>query len=629
VNLDPAVGGWRFAGEREWRGPGSTAANLTSGDRYMEYRPVSGKVAPPAELVPVTSGEASVLERYYFATPVTGTGVLTVTLTPADLTAESRPEASRIQWRLVGESSWRQSGTVVEGLVAGSYLVECKPVAGRVTPPPATIEISGSNHQLRLAYYEANSPVGAPPLPLGFADVTAAELEPYAWVGQIRSTVGLSTGFVVKRRVVATAGHVVFDDGTLSYVTGLQWLAQRHAGVYEPQPLAPRGYYLAAGYAATRTAPGAVPGEGSPESQRLDYAALYFSQEAARGGYGGFLASEAGEDNEFLSSPTARKFLVGYAVDGVAGENLGRMHATARFSQALLPGNGGDTWTTAAVHGVGGCSGGPLFVEHANGAFYPAAIYLGGSNQTVVRAIDQNVLELFNRAETSANGGGNNTSGGITHTSVTPLGTVDKVGSLQVLIEPQAARDALESGWWLEGPSIATTAKKHGNTRAELPENIYFLKMKSVPGFQTPATGGYEVSVKGGELKTVTSLTPPCCLPWSFGDRITLARLPVLRLPTVWIPMGMAGPTSTSMPPEPIPSRRRTSSESCLRQKAALSSPRSSQAKPDDATPWSAAPILAPELGLTSMPRGLCRGTPRSSLPIHPLRRAVPFTVSA
>jgi uncharacterized repeat protein (TIGR03803 family) len=503
VNLDPVVGGWRFAGEREWRAPGSTVSHLASGDRFVEYRAVTGMVAPPDELVPVASGAAAVLERYYFATPVSGSGALTVTLTPADLAAPSQPEASRLQWRLINETAWRESGSVVEGLVMGSYLVECKPVDGRVTPPPATIEISG-NHQLRLAYYEKNSPVGAPPLPLEFTDVSADESQPYAWLGQIRSAVGLSTGFVVKRRVVATAGHVVFDDGTLSYVTGLQWLAQQHAGTYEPQPLTPRGYYLAAGYAATRTAPGAVPGEGSPESQRLDYAALYFSQEAARGGYAGFLASESGEDNEFLSATTARKFLAGYAVDGMPVENRGRLHATARFTQALTPGDGGETWTTTAIHGVGGCSGGPLFVEQPGGAFYPAAIYLGGSNQTVVRAIDGNVIELFNRAETSANGGGNNTSGGITHTSVIPLGTVGKIGSLQVLVEPQAARDALECGWWLEGPLEANTLKKPGNTRGNLSENTYFLKMMTVPGFQPPVANGYEVVIKGGELKIVT-----------------------------------------------------------------------------------------------------------------------------
>ena len=80
---------------------------------------------------------------------------------------------------------------------------------------------------------------------------TAANLA-YAYVGQIRSSVGSGTGFVVKQRVVATAGHVVFDDGTLSAATGLQWLFQRDRGDFEPAPQVPRGFYLMTGYAEQR-----------------------------------------------------------------------------------------------------------------------------------------------------------------------------------------------------------------------------------------------------------------------------------------------------------------------------------------------------------------------------------------
>ena len=46
-------------------------------------------------------------------------------------------------------------------------------------------------------------------------------------------------------------------------------------------------------------------------------------------------------------------------------------------------------------------------MQFEGGAYYPAAIYLGGEDQTVVRAIDSAVIDLFNRAETSGNGGGN------------------------------------------------------------------------------------------------------------------------------------------------------------------------------------------------------------------------------
>ena len=60
-----------------------------------------------------------------------------------------------------------------------------------------------------------------------------------------------------------------------------------------------------------------------------------------------------------------------------------------------------------------GMSGGPLCVQYTNDTYYPAAVYLGGSAQTVVRAIDGAVADLVNRADVSANTGDNNTGGGV------------------------------------------------------------------------------------------------------------------------------------------------------------------------------------------------------------------------
>ena len=136
---------------------------------------------------------------------------------------------------------------------------------------------------------------------------------------------------------------------------------------YEPMPQTPRGYYLAAGYADARQLPGVQPGEGTPESQDLDYAVLYFQEEAGRGGVSGFLASEARDENEFLSS-SVEKMLAGYPVDGVPESKLGKLHATPIFTDALTPAFHG-LKTTSAVYGVGGISGGPLFARRSNGTF--------------------------------------------------------------------------------------------------------------------------------------------------------------------------------------------------------------------------------------------------------------------
>ena len=491
VNIAPPdTGGWRFAGERQWRVSGEIVANLASGDRLVEFRPVPGYIHPPTELVGLTSSDPErVLEGTYFQTLATGTGTLTVHLKPDNLAGA--------QWRLSGETDWRDGEVEIGGLVPGTYLVESKPVADRVTPPTTSVTIEdGVPGVLTLTYFHANNPTGEGAGVVSFTEVSNNEDLPLAYLGQIRSPVGSSTGFVVKRRVVATAGHVVFDDGSLSFILDLQWLFQRHSSEHEPRPQTPRGFYLAAGYAEARQADGVEPGVGTPESQDLDYAVLYFQEEAGRGGVGGFLASEAMDENEFLSS-SAEKMLAGYPVDGIPESDLGKVHATPIFTDALIPAFG-ETWTTSAVYGVGGISGGPLFARHSNGAFYPAAIYLGGAGQAVVRAIDSDVVNLFLRAEASGNGGENNTGGGITHTSVAGNISATDPGALRVVIEPASAT-ALGAGWQLVPES---TWRQGGALKSGLSAGTYNLVFNPIDGFEAPEMQAVEVT--GGQLTTVT-----------------------------------------------------------------------------------------------------------------------------
>jgi hypothetical protein len=499
VTLTPSgTGAWRFSGEQQWRASGVPVGGLATGDRVIEFRPEPGYIQPPQETVGVVSGEAAtILDRTYYETPSVGSGGLTVTLKPDALAAASVPVASRAQWRLLGEDDtrWRDSGASLSAMTPGNYLVECKPVAGRSTPPAMAVLIeNGQSAAPTITYFLADAQSGTLPALVPFETVTTDPAQPYAYVGQIRGDMGSSSGFVVKPRVVATAGHVVFDDGTLSAVTGLQWLFQRHRGSYEPKPQIPRGFYIFDGYAAQRTLEN-TPGTSSPQSQNLDAAALYFLEDAGRGGYGGFLASDL-DANEFLLS-AAQKMLAGYPVDGISALNEGRMYATPPanipFAHAF-----GHTYTTAIIRSSGGGSGGPLCVQHPGGAFYPAAIYLGGSDQTVVRSIDSQVVELFNRAEVSGNGGSNNTGGGITHTSVTPIGTPSEPGILKVTIEPAAARDA-GAGWRLK-PEAGY--RPSGAQKAGLNPVSYVVELRTVGGFKIPPPA--TVAVTGGQLKEVT-----------------------------------------------------------------------------------------------------------------------------
>ncbi len=496
VNLAPSglLHGWRFIGEQQWRASGVPVGGLTTGDREIEFRPVPGYIQPPQETVSVISGEAAtLLTRDYFVTATTGSGGLSVTLKPDSILSG----AGRAQWRLLGENDtqWRDSGSTLTGLVPGSYLVECKAVTGRATPPPANVIVSNAQTALpTITYFLPDSPTGTPPSVLAFETVSTDTTKPYAHVGQIRSNVGSSSGFVVKARVVATAGHVVWDDGTLSAAQGLQWLFQRHRGTYEPKPISPRGFYLFDGYAAQRVLDNS-PGDSSPQSQHLDVAAMYFNEDAGRGGYGGFLASDLAQ-NEFLIS-SAQKMLVGYPVDGIASGSQGRMHATAP-ANVLFTAAFGRTFTTTGIRSSGGNSGGPLCVQFEGGNYYPAAIYLGGSNQTVVRAIDSSVIDLFNRAEVSGNGGGNQTGGGITHTSVSTFGSAANPGAIKVLIEPAGAITA-GAGWRL---SPETSYRQSGAQKSGLNAGNYVLQLPTVAGY--PAPDPQSVTVTGGQLATVT-----------------------------------------------------------------------------------------------------------------------------
>jgi hypothetical protein len=319
---------------------------------------------------------------------------------------------------------------------------------------------------------------------------------------------------VVEDRVVATAAHVVFDDGSLSYVTGLQWLFQRYAGSYEPVPQIPQGYYVMSGYAAQRTAE-ATPGVSSLASQNLDAAALYFLASAGGGGYSGYLASDS-SPNEFLTSSNP-KILVGYPVDGITDVNQGQMFATsatapvtASFAQVLTGndnyGNPYQVYTTSALTSVGGNSGGPLCVQYTgsntpdDGNYYPAAIYLGGSGgQTSVRAIDSNVIALFNAAEISGEGGANNLGGGISQANTGLSGTNASYAWLQVNFAPGTASATM----W----GTASSAQVFTNGATE--KNIYVGTSGSVTLYVTPPAGfltppAATITLTGGYLSTAT-----------------------------------------------------------------------------------------------------------------------------
>jgi choice-of-anchor C domain-containing protein len=507
VNLTPpATGGWRFTGEIGWRAPGSTATGLTAGDRLIQYRPAAGYLAPITETVTIVAPTGpQVISRAYSATSTPGSGRLRVTLKP-DSIAFATNISSRSQWRLAGEgdNAWKDTDTEVAGLVPGVHFIESKPVAAYETPAPVGVVIGDLQTTLStVTYYLAANPVGAVPVPIPFATVAGDTTQPFGFIGQIFSDAGASTGFVVKPRVAATAGHVVFDDGTLAAATNLNWLFQREVGVHEPVSVPPRGFYLLSGYAAQRALDN-TPGVSTPASQNLDAAALYFTDNAvSRNGYSGYLASDL-EQNEFLLSDR-EKTLAGYPVERVEESAIGRMHATP-VANVLFESSYLRTYRSTGVRGSGGMSGGPLCVREPSGIWFPSAIYLGGTSQTIVRAIDSDVADLFGFAEASAEAVEDSTGGSGVIGAATPLSTPD-LGGIRVRIEPAAARNA-GAGWRINS---GDPYQQSSTQIVNLSPNTYTVRFPTVPGFLPPPS--QSVIVSGGQLSQLTFTYEELILP--------------------------------------------------------------------------------------------------------------------
>jgi len=495
VTLSPSgIGaGWRFAGEQFWRESAVPATGLTAGDRVIEYRPVAGYLQPATEAVAIASSATPLtLSRTYEPSGDPGTGSLTVIFKPQDLTEGDAPA----RWRLFGETDadWKESGFTLTGLVPGSYVIHSKPVAGRSTPAPVTATVdNGQDTTVTITYFIAEDPVGTPPSALPFEAVSTDSTLPNGFVGQIRSRSGSGSGFVVQPRVVATVGHAVFDDGTLSIATGLQWLFQRDRNVHDPVPKVPRGHYLMTGYAAQRALDNS-PGESSPASQNLDVATMFFLEDIGRGGFSGYLASD-NLTNEFLLADSL-KILSGYPIDGTPEADLDRLHSTPSANVTFSPAFG-RTYTTSDIRASGGASGGPLCVLAENGAYYPAAVYLGGTGQTVVRAFDSDVVDLIGFANASA-GDGVGTSGGSQTGTTTEAYDEPLLSGLKVLIEPAAAR-AAGAGWRL---SSGAPYMPSGAQSDDLQPGVFEVSFPTIPGFLPPAA--QSVSLEAGMLTTLT-----------------------------------------------------------------------------------------------------------------------------
>ena len=493
VSLQPpnANGQWRLLGQINWHDGGVVEFGLVSGNYGIEFRPVSGYREPQAVTVPITAGVTNQFTFFYAAVTNLDAGNLSVVIEPNDVATASDPNL-RGQWRRQGATNWLNSEDVIPNLNAGNYALEFKTIPGRVTPPIQLIAVGANATYGTVATYAFGVVPGAiAPGVVPFD--TATTNTPYLYNGQIQTSIGFGSGFVVKQRVALTAAHVLFDDVQLSYVTSIRWFFQRYRDQLEPVPQIPRGWYVFNGYAARRQLDDS-PGVSTSESQNLDAAALYFLEDAGRGGYGGYLSTDA-DANEYLLSAN-QKFLAGYPLDGIADADKGKLHATTPTNLTFIH-LYTSVFSTTNLQSFPGNSGGPLYVQTGVNQYFPAAIYLGGSGETLVRAINSEVVDLINRAEVSGNGGGNSTGGGALLLS--PGTTTPPTGS-GLLIVSLTPSNAIHSrpGWRIMGLTDTNYFEETARTTvAVIGGGNYPIEFKPIVGFMTPSNRTVTVAVGG------------------------------------------------------------------------------------------------------------------------------------
>jgi hypothetical protein len=514
---DEAAGQWRLPWELAWRGSGDLASDLDPGEYPVMFRARANYVSPEAPTYSVPGGVRVVRTNFYSVDAAVVSGSMRVVFAPIDLLGANAPG-----WRFAGDAAFHVNNELVSSISAGIQVVEFKNVSGWVRPLAREVLIqSGVETSLNVAYTLDSPPAGVfatPKLIDTYAQIHQSQqgspAQPYALVGQLRSAAGYGSGIAVRDRVVLTAAHVLFDESTLDFVSGVDWFGERQAGQYEPRPIGARGWYVNTNYIYQRKierAAGFAPGVSSIASQQWDVAALYFDQPVAHGGFSGYLLSDAA-DNEWLRG--TQKELIGYPLSG--GAEDGQMHVVAPFNY-LFGAEGPRVYSTAGFLSYPGNSGGPLCVLFArsDGAniYYPAAVYLGNKDgRALARSIDKDVASLINRAASSAALGTNFVGGG-----VIGIGAGGGFGSVQLVhltvqISPAAAVTAGAS-WRVKG-SAAFSAS--GATLI-VPAGDAQIEFKDAAGFTTPATR--TITLVAGQDSTIPIAYVSNAAPAQF-DRI-------------------------------------------------------------------------------------------------------------
>lgn len=135
---------WRRVGETTWRDSLTTGTNFPAGPAVIEFKPTQGWHTPASRRVTIADGQTTAIAATY----VRQIGALRVDLAPAQAVAAGA------QWRRVGQTAWRDSGTTETGIEAGYQAIEFKTVAGWNAPDNALAVIAADKTTTMTGVYQ-------------------------------------------------------------------------------------------------------------------------------------------------------------------------------------------------------------------------------------------------------------------------------------------------------------------------------------------------------------------------------------------------------------------------------------------------------------------------------------------
>ena len=130
---------WRRAGQTTWRDSDTTETGVPAGSQIVEFKSAPSWAAPNSRTFIVSDGKVTTSTVYY--TYLQPGSVRVGIAPPGAITAGAK-------WRQVGETAWRDAGTSVTGISAGTNVnIEFKPLGGTwITPANKSYQIQAAQN---------------------------------------------------------------------------------------------------------------------------------------------------------------------------------------------------------------------------------------------------------------------------------------------------------------------------------------------------------------------------------------------------------------------------------------------------------------------------------------------------